>query len=211
MNLTTNKLDREYHRLSGTDSFVYYTSLFRPERRVYEAIGIYAQLAATIDLHLRRIYFALRATGENQRGPERAHLDQIMDRLPDAIQACEFDLYRKEQFAELLTEVRRHLSFRNDVIHAACRWQPDGDFLIFAHANEKAGRDIKTGEGIAYWLIPKANFLDNVHKLKQVAGFISQYSYTWLPKLRPWLQSYWDGEPDPGGSRTEAFFSQFRG
>ena len=189
------KLQREGNRLAGPDSFAYWLSLYRPQKEVFEAIGLYGQMAATIDLHLRRIYFALHAEGANERGPERAHLDQIIERLPEAVQSSELALYRKEQFPELIAAIQGLLTMRNDVIHSSCRWQPDGEFLIFAHANEKAGRDIRTGEGIAFWLIPHGQFQEIVRKLEELCGFITQYTVTWLPALRPWLKCYWNGDP----------------
>jgi hypothetical protein len=204
------KLRAERDRLSAGNSFVHYISLFQPAPVVYQAIGLYAQLAATLDLHLRRIYFALRAKGNNERGPERAHLEQILDRLPAAIQECELDLYRKSEFPAFLEVLRKLLAPRNDVVHSACRWQPDGNFLVFAHANEKVGREIVTGDGIAYWTVHLDDFMSLVRELESMAGYTTQYSATWLPKLRPWLSTYWDGAPDPNGTRTADFFASVR-
>lgn len=184
-------IEREREILSGDESFVHFMHLMRPMRRVYEAIGLYSQLASIIDLHLRRIYFALRAKGDNERGPERAHLADIFQRLPRAIQACELELEGKAEFLELTEDLARLLKPRNDVIHSSCRWQPAGDLLVFAHANEKAGAEIKTGDGMAFWVISQAAFLANVAELDHKARFISQFSWAWLPALRPWLKTYW--------------------
>lgn len=107
--MSDDKLQSELKRLSGEASFAHYLSLYRPQPLIFETIGLYGQLAATIDLHLRRIYFALLAEGKNKRGPERAHLDQIMERLPAAIENCVLDLYRKTEFQELLTVLRELL------------------------------------------------------------------------------------------------------
>jgi hypothetical protein len=201
-------VEQQLDQLAGDDGFVHWLELSRPTSRVHEAIGLYTQLVATIDLHLRRIYFALRAKGKNERGPERAHLDQVLERLPAAIKACEIDLYRKAELPELLEKLAGFLKQRNDVVHAACRWQPDGGLLVFAHANEKAGRDIKTGEGIAYFIISEADFLANVRDLEAMAGYLTQYTVTWLPKLRPWLNNYWNGEPDPWRRARPSFFHE---
>jgi hypothetical protein len=202
------RIREELERLA---SFEHFQSLLRPKPAIFEAIGLYSQLAATIDLHLRRVYFALRAEGGvNERGPERATLDQLLERLPSAIATCQLDLYEKEELPKLVADIRRRLIPRNEIVHAACRWQPNGNLLIFAHANERQGRDIRTGDAIAYWVIPAGEFHELVEGLDEIAGYISQYTYTWLPRLRPWLKNYWNGELDEDGTRAEAFFTELR-
>src|SRR5205823_11562552 len=93
--LTKARLDEISARLSGPESFVYWDSLPQPTDDVFKALGSYTQLAAAAELFLRRIYFALRAKGQNERGRERATFDQIFERLPKAVSECSHNIDRR--------------------------------------------------------------------------------------------------------------------
>lgn len=202
MNRSHEKLSRS---LAGENSVNYFNSLYRPAPKVYEYIGIYSQLAATLDFHLRRLYFGLKASGDNERGPERAQLMNLFDRFPDAIGKSKVELKKSDRFLRLIEIIRNLLKMRNQVIHATCRWQPDGDVLVFAHVNENVGDDIRTGEKVSYWAIEWVHFQRIVQDLEKMCKYINQYMVRWLPKVRPWLSSSFNGEPDPNGERAEAF------
>jgi hypothetical protein len=195
--------------LTGENSFVFYDDLSYPPDDIFLAVGLYVQAAGAVDLHLRRIYFALLAAGDNDsRGPETAKLTQILERLPKAIDKSPIKLYRKKHFPRLLEVIGELLELRNDVAHSSCKWHHQSNLLVFAHANEKVGRDIRTGDSIAYFCIGANEFKKRVADLKKMAAYIMQYSATWLPKLRPWLPTYFNGKPDPTGETAEKTFNE---
>jgi hypothetical protein len=194
--------------LSGDDSILYYQALFRPQAKVYELIGLYTQLAAKLDLHLRRLYFGLIATGDNERGAERATSAQVLERLPNACRNHDIRLPKVERFIRLLEVIGELLKMRNDIVHSSCAWQPDGDILVFAHANEAARGDIRTGERIAYWIIDMSNFERIIRDFEKMCSYIPQYTTRWLPKVRPWLPSYLDGVADKNGERANALLDE---
>ncbi|MEG3083769.1 hypothetical protein U1707_08950 [Sphingomonas sp. PB2P12] len=197
-------------KLNSDHSFTYYDSLPYPPDNVFLHIGLYMQGAAAIDLVIRRIYFALLADGDNTtRGKEKATLFQMLDRLPKAIESSPVKLYKKKHFPRLIVIIKGLLSLRNQVAHSSCRWEPRCNMLIFAHANEKVGASIRTGDGIVYWSIDMDKFIKVVKDLKKMGGFMMQYSATWLPKLRPWLPTYFNGKPDVTGDAAERFFTDY--
>ncbi len=195
-------------KMSGENSFDVYQSLYFASDDVLTHIGLYVQSTSSLDLHLRRLYFGLTAAGADaNRGPETATLKQLLERLPKAVERSPVELYRKKHFPRLIEVLAGLMDWRNDVVHSACRWDPRTDVLVFAHVNEKADPKIRTGVGVAYWMIERTIFLKRVRDLQKMGGYIVQYTAAWLPKLRPWLPSYFNGEPDPGGLRADQFFA----